>query len=260
MEQGTGREQAALERQQWARQTRVTALMALVLAAGFSFHLGMGRSSFGAPLVVHVHALLFFGWVVLACVQSALASSGQLRWHRPLGWVGAAWVVAMLAAGFAIMDNRVGEGLAPFFFMPQVFLIENLAGLGVFAGLTGAAILLRRQTGWHRRLHLCALATVMGPGFGRLLPMPLLMPWALEISMLPGLLFPAWVAWREWREEGVLHPSWVPGIALLPLVTMAAWAVAHTPLGDAAYAAVVEGRPGEAVPGLAFAPPPPQFR
>lgn len=241
----------------WRRQAIVTSLMALVFVAGFLNQFLMGRSSFDAPLVIHIHAVVFFGWVALNTVQAWAAASGRLDLHRPLGWLAAAWVLMMLAAGVAIMLDRVGQGRAPFFFQPQVFLVENLAGLACFALLTGAAIRLRHDTDWHRRLHLCAFATLMGPAFGRILPMPLMIPWALELAILPGLAFPAWLAWRERREDGALHPAWIVGLLALPLTTVVAWLVAHSPLGATFYAAVVAGGPAEAVPGLAFPPPPP---
>jgi uncharacterized membrane protein len=104
---------------------------------------------------------------------------------------------------------------------------------------------------------MCAFASLMGPAFGRILPMPLMIPWALELAMLPGLAFPAWLAWRERREEGAVHPAWVIGILALPLTTLVAWLIAQSPVGDALYAAVVAGGPAETVPGLAFPPPPP---
>lgn len=241
----------------WRRQAWVTSIMALVFVAGFSFQFLMGRSSFDAPLVVHAHGVVFFGWVALNVAQAWAAALGRLELHRPLGWLAAAWVIMMLAMGIAIMLNNVGMGRTPFFFQPQLFLVENLSGLACFAVLTAAAIRLRRDTGWHRRLHLSAFATLMGPAFGRLLPMPLLIPWAMEISILPGLLFPAWLAWREWREDGRLHPAWIPGLLALPVTFLAAWLIGHSALGEAFYAAVVAGGPAESMPGLAFPPPPP---
>jgi hypothetical protein len=247
----------SVEREAWRRQAIATSLMALIFVAGFLNQFLMGRSTFAAPLVVHIHALVFFGWVAINTVQAWAAASGRLDLHRPLGWLAAAWVLMMLAAGVAIMLERVGTGRTPFFFQPQVFVVENLAGLLCFALLTGAAIRLRHDTGWHRRLHMCAFASLMGPAFGRILPMPLMIPWALELAMLPGLAFPAWLAWRERREEGAVHPAWVIGILALPLTTLVAWLIAQSPVGDALYAAVVAGGPAETVPGLAFPPPPP---
>jgi len=71
-------------------------VMALVVVAGFSLQLAMGRSSFEAPLLVHAHAVVFMGWVVIFLVQNLLIATGQLRWHRPLGWLAAAWLAPML--------------------------------------------------------------------------------------------------------------------------------------------------------------------
>jgi hypothetical protein len=50
--------------------------MALVLVAGFVLQLAMGRSSFGAPPVVHLHALVFMGWVAIVVAQAWLAAGG----------------------------------------------------------------------------------------------------------------------------------------------------------------------------------------
>lgn len=244
------------DRAAWQRQAKVTAVMALTFAAGFSFQLAMGRSSFAAPPIVHAHALVFFGWVLLSLVQAGLAATGRLDLHRRLGWLAVPWLLAMLVTGPAVTINAVRSGRAPFFFQPQAFVLEDIATLACFLALTLAALALRRQPGWHRRLHLCALACLMGPAFGRLLPMPLLIPWGFEIAALPGLLFPAFLALMEWREDGRLHPAWVLGIAALPVTLALALALVHAPAGEALYAAAVAGSPAAALPGLAFPPPP----
>lgn len=232
-------------------------LMALVLVAGFSIHLAMGRSSFDAPTFVHVHAVIFFGWVLIYVTQTFLATRGPIALHRTLGWIAAGWVVAMVGAGLAITLWRVQAGQTPFFFQPQHFLIANPLMLLVFAGLTAAAVVQRRRTDWHRRLHLCAMALLLGPGFGRLLPSPLLIPWAFQIAVLCGLLFPLAGMIRDWLRSGRVHPAWLWGVSSAVLGMIAVEVITYSPLGDAIYAWAMKGTAGAAVAPLDFGSMPP---
>jgi hypothetical protein len=232
-------------------------LMALVLVAGFSIHLAMRRSSFGAPTFVHVHAVIFFGWVLIYLTQTFLATRGPIALHRTLGWIAAGWVVAMVGAGFVVTLWRIQAGQTPFFFRPQHFLIANPLMLLVFTGLTAAAVTLRRRTDWHRRLHLCAMALLLGPGFGRLLPSPLLTPWAFQIAVLCGLLFPLAGMIRDWVRSGRVHPAWLWGVGSAVMGMIAVEAITYSPLGDAIYAWAMEGTAGAAVAPLDFGPMPP---
>jgi hypothetical protein len=232
------------------------AAMSLVFVAGFSVQLALGRSSFDAPAIVHAHALIFFGWIGLSLLLAGLAASGQIERHRRLGWIGAGWILAMMVVGPAVTIAAVRSERTPFFFQPQPFLFQDIGTLLCFFVLAGSAIALRRQTGWHRRLHLCALAALMGPAFGRLLPMPLLGTHAFEIASLPGLLFPLWLALRDLRTGSGLHPAWVVGIATLPVTLGAASWFAPTAAGTALYEAAVAGSPMEGRTGLAYPAPP----
>lgn len=247
-------------REEPARDERFAATMAIVMAmfviAGFSTQYLMGRSTFAAPLRVHIHAVAFMGWIAIFVTQTWLATRGPLALHRKLGWIAAAWMVLMVGAGLAVMLATVRNGTAPFFFRPQEFLIANPLGLIGFVGLTGAAITLRKQTDWHARLHICGTAMIMGPAFGRLLPMPLLIPYAFESAVLAGAMFPVAGAIRDKRKIGKVHPAWWYGLGAIALALVSADALAASPFGDWLYAHVTAGTPGAAVAGMEFAPPP----
>jgi len=230
-------------------------LMAAIIVAGFSVQLAMGRSSFASPLRVHLHAVVMFGWVVIFVAQTALVSSGSLALHRRLGWIGAAWVVAMVVMGFVVTIAIVRNGNVPFFFTPVQFLVFDPVSLLTFAGLTAAAIVNRRRTDWHRRLHLCGTAMLLGPAFGRLMPMPLLAPYAFEATVVAILLFMLGVMLAD-RRDGRVHPAWAWGIGALFASTLFTEAVAFGPLGRPLYDAVAAGSRGATVDPYAFAPPP----
>jgi hypothetical protein len=226
-------------------------LMAVVISAGFSVQFLAGRSSFDAPLIVHAHALVFFGWVAIYVAQNALAATGSLALHRRLGWIAAGWVVLMLVIGTALMVTNLRAGRVPPIFLPQHFLIFNPLTLVTFAGLTAAAIAMRRQTGWHRRLHFCGMALLLGPGFGRLLPMPLLVPYAFEATFVALMLFPLAGVVADLRRSGRVHPAWWAGTATMVGAFVLIQLVTYSTLGDAIYAGVTAGAPN-ALPGRAM--------
>jgi hypothetical protein len=231
--------------------------MALTIVGGFSLHFAMGRSTFAARSLVHVHALAFMGWVGIFVMQASLATRGPISLHRRLGWIGAGWIGLLILVGIWISVDVTQRGIAPFFFRPQYFLIANPMGMFCFAILAWSAIRLRKQTDWHMRLHICAMAAIIGPAFGRLLPMPLLIPHAFDIAVLAGLIFPIVGIIRDRRRDGRVHPAWWAGTLAILVTLPLAHLIAYSPVGDAIYAAVTAGHPGANVPGLEFAPPPP---
>ena len=235
---------------------KLAVAMAITVVLGFSTQLAMGRSTFASPLRVHLHAVVFMGWVAIFLTQTVLATRGPLALHRKLGWLAAGWVVLMVGLGLAVTLVMVRKGTVPFIFTPQQFLIADPLTVLAFAALTAAAISNRKRTDWHARLHLSAMALLIAPAFGRLLPMPLLAPYAFEATSIATLMFPLAGMIRDRRKLGRIHPAWFYGAAAIVGTIVLYDTIAYSPLGDALYASVTAGSPGAQVPGLQFPAPP----
>lgn len=231
--------------------------MAVINVAAFATANLLGRSSFRAPLIIHAHALVFFGWVAIYLTQNALAATGSLKLHRKLGWLAAGWMVLMVTLGTVVTVRLVRLGHVPFFFQPAYFLVMNPVEVLTFAGLSSWAIVLRRQTEWHKRLHLCGMAMIMGPSLGRLLPVPLLIPFAGPALFAAMLVFPVAGLIADLRVSGRAHPAWVWGLATMALAEIFIEVGSRTPIGIGLYSAVVSGSPGASMAPLAYPPFPP---
>ncbi|MFN4019682.1 MAG: hypothetical protein ACK4IC_04095 [Erythrobacter sp.] len=230
-------------------------VMALVIVAGFSFNLAMGRSSFAAPLPFHVHGMIFMGWLGLYVAQALTIAGGNIALHRQLGRLAYIWIPAMVAAGTMIIIVSARTTGGPFFFAQNEFFVSNLAGLLTFGGLALWSLRVRRHSGWHRRLMLVAMSILTGPGLGRLLPMPLFIPYAWPIANLLTLIFPLIGMIADWRRDGRVHPAWWWGVGIDVGVFAASMALAWSPLGHAITEWVIAGTPGAARPMAAFLPP-----
>jgi hypothetical protein len=230
--------------------------MAVVIIAGFSFNAIMGRSTIYSPISVHVHGLLFMGFLGLYVTQNALVATGNVAVHKRLGWLSAVLIPAMIVAALYVIVAMLRRGAVPFFFTPIYFLTMDTMILTSFVALVVAAIRLRRRTDWHRRLMFCGMAAFTGNGLGRLLPMPLLIPYAGEAAVAASLVFPAWGLISDRRREGRVHPAWLWGIGVILAGQFIAEVVAKTPLGLSLYDWVAAGSPGAHVAPTAYPLPP----
>jgi len=231
-------------------------VMALTIVAGFSFQHAMGRSTFMSPPLVHAHAIVFMGWVAIYLAQNLLIGTGRVDIHRKLGWIALGWLFPMVLLGCLVTLAMLRRGQVPFFFRPLQFLVFDPMTLFFFAGLTIAAVTMRRQTQWHRRLHFCGMSLLTMPAFGRLLPMPLLQPWAWEAAFAASMIFPIAGIVADLRRSGQVHPAWRYGIGAMLACFVLTEAITYSPVGTALYRVVTAGSPGASVPALEFAPPP----
>lgn len=229
--------------------------MATVIVAGFSLNLAMARSSFSLPLIYHVHAMVFMAWVGFYVFQNALVATGSVALHRRLGWVAVAWLPLMVVLATVITVHALRDHGGPPFFAAAEFLIGNPMGILFFAGVSAAGIVLRRQADWHRRLMFCGMAAITGPGFGRLLPIPLMIPYAwVAAALIAPSVFPLIGMIADRRRSGRIHPAWLWGWGAFVVSFAVAELVAFSPAGESLTRAVLAGSPGATRPMLAYMP------
>ena len=231
-------------------------VMAATIVAGFTFNIATGRSSFSLPWLVHFHAWVMMAWVGLYLTQNFLVFSNTIAIHRRLGWLSLVLVPAIVAMGLLITRWTMQTRGGPPFFDQNQFLISNPLQLVGFAGLAAWAVAIRKNTGWHRRLMFCAFATLTGPGVGRLVPAPYLIPYAwYATAILPAVLFPAIGMLADKRRYGAVHPAWLWGVGLVLAIQVVADLIGYSDAGIAFTERVLAGTPGAERPMAAFFPP-----
>ncbi|MDG5749208.1 hypothetical protein P8Q88_13585 [Qipengyuania sp. XHP0207] len=230
-------------------------VMSAIIVAGFSLNIAMGRSSFAVPLAYHIHAVVFMAWIGIYLAQHVTASAGNWSLHAAFGKIAWAWVPLMMVFGTAVMIVVARRTGGPFFFHVSEFLWSNIMTLWCFGGLAFWALARRRYTGWHRRLMLCAMAILTGPGLGRLLPLPLMIPNAWTITVAATMVFPVIGMIADKRATGRVHSAYWWGLGIYVAVFLLSLALAYSPFGMGVAQQLIAGTPGAERPMEAFLPP-----
>lgn len=125
-----------------------------------------GLADFPAPLILHLHAVAFMGWMVLLSAQILLVRAGRTALHRKLGLVGVALIPVMALSGYfaEVYSQRFYLAHPPdsqaFFILPIYYVIA-------FPALATAALLARRDPPLHKRLLLLATTLIVGAAYAR---------------------------------------------------------------------------------------------
>ncbi|HTK30251.1 MAG TPA: hypothetical protein VL309_11895 [Vicinamibacterales bacterium] len=121
--------------------------------------------------LLHVHAVVMTGWVVLLVVQTGLVSIRRVPWHRRIGVFGAGWGALVVALGTVTTiaagarEVRHHTRAAP----GQVAIMGlDLLQMLFFAVFVAAAVAWRRRPDIHRRLMLLTIACMLPDALARL--------------------------------------------------------------------------------------------
>lgn len=148
-------------------------LVAAAVVSGFSHTIGANllHPDTPPPWILHIHAVVFSGWVVLFIVQSALVRVSKPALHRRLGMFGVVMgsVLPLLGLATALVMRRLHDQQGS----------ANDAGLSLpfndmltFSIAFGLAICWRRRPEFHRRLMVLATCCLTGAAFARIPVVP----------------------------------------------------------------------------------------
>jgi hypothetical protein len=167
----------------------------LLVGAGFDGH-----------WILHVHAIIYMGWMAVLLAQTTLAARSQMETHMQVGRYGFALGLLVLAMGVILTlrfyQRGVAEGTwtwaeAPFaFWFPLVDMVE-------FSILLAAGFVYRRRPKVHKRMMYFATIALLHAATGVRMDY-LLGPWTTEI-MFVLLVGPMYI--YDLYVERRVHPA-----------------------------------------------------
>jgi hypothetical protein len=185
-------------------------MVAIVLVGfGRTYFVPLLRGTLAKPTVVHVHALVFLGWMTLMMAQVIVASRGNIRLHRRIGRWGIAYGCAVIVMGLTVgLASAVIKVNAGTWTRDQAAgsLLVNFGDMVSFAAWFGAAIWYRAQPEVHKRLMVVATVVLLFAALAR---------WTFVGSGLAraGIwLSPIFIAMvHDWITRRRVHPVYILG-------------------------------------------------
>lgn len=168
--------------------------------------------------IIHLHAAVFTGWLILVIAQAALAGRGRVQLHRKVGSLGMAYggllIVVGLLTAVAQFATRVKAGD---FQQAEARLLAPLTDMVVFAPVLFAAWVYRRKPEIHKRLIVVATTILLVAAVHRTAlfggpPPPLGVLLALWLSPIAVGMVHGVVTRR------MVHPVYIVGVGLVLLL------------------------------------------
>ena len=137
-------------------------LLTMIAGFGRTYYWRALKEAHPFSAIVHIHASVFTGWVLLFFAQTTLVAAGRTDLHRRLGIAGGLLAGLMIILGpvAAVYGARHGHNPGGPYPDALGFLVVGLTDILLFSGFVVAGLYQRRRRELHKRLML--LATIGG--------------------------------------------------------------------------------------------------
>lgn len=173
----------------------------------------VGLGVVDASGILHVHAAVYFGWMVLLVTQAALVSRGQTQTHMTFGRYGMIFGLLVIAIGlvmtFVKMQSYVSNDMATWAEAP-LEVWTSIETITQFIVLLVLGYVYRFRPEAHKRYMLFATGALLFAATDRMFY--LLGPWCAEI-MFPLTVGPIFAV--DLYTQGRIHPATLIGTAIL---------------------------------------------
>jgi hypothetical protein len=178
--------------------------------------------------IIHLHAVVYSGWLALFITQAVLAARGRIALHMKFGRIGMLYGVLVIILGLATAFSQFGTRIeAANLAEAQRALFGPFTDMLVFAPFLAAAWIYRRKPEIHKRLITVATTMLLIAAVSRMPPFRD----GLTVSDYP-LYLVVWLSpiysamLYDWFKHRIVHPVYLLGIVTLALIRL------RTPLRD----------------------------
>ncbi|MEZ5892155.1 MAG: hypothetical protein R3C58_03285 [Parvularculaceae bacterium] len=194
-----------------------------------------GRADYAAPPILVVHVFSFVGWMCLLTMQALLINLKRVDIHKRMGLIGALLIPIMVVSGIGseIESQRFYSVKDP---VNSQFFIMPITTMLMFAILSTAALVKRKDSPSHKRLILLATTVILSAGFlrwwGDAMYTSLgdeFLGTYLRNYLGPDLLIAAAITY-DLVTRGRIHRVYVFGTAFIVVIQIAATKLYHSAL------------------------------
>jgi hypothetical protein len=195
---------------------------------GFAPTYYLGAYFQAAPLtpLVHLHGLVFSGWILLFLTQTVLVASRRTDLHRRLGPIGAGLAVLLVVVGLTTAIVSARRTFAAGDEGALTFLAIPFGDMVVFSILAAAAIYYRRWSEAHKRLMLLATMSILDAAIARW-PLAIVAAGPVAFFGLTDLFVAAGLLY-DLSSRGRVHQAYIWGGLLIVSSQLLRLAIAGT--------------------------------
>ena len=186
----------------------LSAVMGLMAVVGFwpTYFGPLVLGTLVKPLLIHLHAIVFTGWLVLFFLQAYFAATRRIQLHLALGragiWYGVLLIIVGLTTG-VIRASASPPGRA------EMLLLAISEDMLMFAGFFGVAIWYRKRPKVHRPAMVVAATSLLVAAVARMSFVPQgsgrLVVWSIPILIAAAM---------DFKQTRNVHPVYLIGLAV----------------------------------------------